>query len=155
MIDVSIGIEGSEAFKRKLMISITELQNLKPIFDDVVKPYMQAHMKKQFQTSGQYGGSKWAGNSKAYNRVKRLTVGHTRILERSGKLKRSLIGTTIASKYISSRTSMTYGTTIPYAKYQNNGTSKGIKAKQIFGMTNGQKKALVTLIQRELLMQYK
>lgn len=155
MIDISIGLEGAEEFKRKLMITVSETQNLKPIFEGPVKDYLKNHMKKQFSTQGHYGGSPWRGNSSKYNEWKQSKVGHKKILEFSGRLKNSIIRTTAFSKYITTKKTMEYGTSVSYAPYQNNGTSKGIKAKSIFGMTAGQKKALVTIIQRQLLNIYK
>ena len=154
MIDISIGIEGSEEFKRKLGITISEVQNLKPVFEGPIKEYLKTEMKKQFSSQGSYGGSPWPSNSYKYNVWKSKKVGHTRLLEFSGRLKNSIIGNTMYSRYVTSKNSLEFGTSVPYAKYQNNGTNRGIKPKRIFAMTPGQKKALVTIIQRELLSIY-
>ena len=145
MIDISIGLTGAEEFKRKLGITVHELQNLQPIFDGPIKNYLIEQMKQQFGSEGAYGGAPWKTTSAPYTRMKQRTKGHRRIGELSGKMKRSIL---MGSNYKTTKTSLSYGTSVPYAKYFNN-------KRRIFEMTAGQKKALVTIIQREILKNYK
>jgi len=145
MIDISIGLEGAEEFKRKLGITISEMQNLQPIFDGPIKEYLAEQMRKQFASEGSYGGAPWKATSPAYTRMKLRKYGHKRILELSGAMKRSIL---MGTNYKTTKSSLNYGTSVPYDKYVNG-------KRRIFAMTGGQKKALVTIIQREILKEFR
>lgn len=160
---VKIGIEGAPAFHRMIGIAREAVEGVEYIWRDVVHPWFLEHMRIQFETSGRWGGDEWAAypNEPKYRKKKESMVGHLRPLvwEWGGKWERlrpSLMEAGhIDHIFEASEKGVVLGTAVPYASALNVGGTgpfnENFPARRMMSMTPGQKKELVTLMQREMI----
>ena len=83
VVRLTIGDGGDgAAFSKAFGLMADAVEDLSPIWEEVVKPWAERHFRKQFETEGAYGGQKWVGydNEPRYARAKMSMVGHNDLL---------------------------------------------------------------------------
>lgn len=165
---VSIGVtgDGAAAFDRVLGVAAKVVGDMKPIFDRVVRPYVLEHMDRQFNTLGAHGGKPWASldGEPKYRSFKAAILGEDlarKVLwwdTRGQRLRPSLINPQHPEQvWESSSTRAYFGTAVPYAGDLIRGGvgpfGERYPGREIFALTQRQRKELVTLMQREIVQQ--
>ena len=168
MLRVSVGVtgDGSAAFDRILGVAADVVGDMKPIFDRVVRPYVLRHLDQQFNTLGSHGGKPWESldGEPKYRAWKAAVVGEDlarKVLwwSKDGeRLRPSLVDPQHGEQvWESSSTRAYFGTSVPYAadlvRGGTNPFGERYPGREIFGMTQSQRKELVTLMQREIVKQ--
>lgn len=74
--------QDAQGFRKRLSQAERVVSDLSETFEQVFHPFMLRHMKRQFETSGRYGGAAWADYSQEpiYAAAKQRITGHLRIL---------------------------------------------------------------------------
>lgn len=140
---IKIEIEGKAKFDRTFLRTDAVFSNLLPIWDDVRDAFWVIE-KAQFAsegTAGRYG--KWKPLTKRYAAQKIKQYGVKPILERTGKLVKSMTGSTSDTVYEKSSTEMAVGTSLYYAGYAH-------KIRPIIAFSGVQKTYLQKEIQKSL-----
>lgn len=161
LLSLSIGVRGERAVSRRLGLLSSAIGDMTHVFRKSVHPFMIKHSLKQFETAGAHGGEKWPGyeNEPKYRGSKKAMVGHLEVLrwERGNeRLFPSIVARTHPEHvFRSTAKTATFGTRVPYAKRLNEGGigpfDEKYPPRKIFAMTRGQKKELITTIQRAIL----
>jgi len=158
--------DGTAAFDRVFAVAEKVVGNAKPIFDRVVRPYVLEHMRAQFDTLGAHGGKPWQSldAEPKYRAMKAALLGESlasKVLwwsDDRARLRPSLVEPSHPDqRWESSRTGAFFGSTVPYIGRLIEGGrgpfGESYPGRQIYAMTQAQRKELVTLIQREIVSQ--
>lgn len=123
MIDLDVRLEGLDEVIAWLDEVEEILGDASPMFDDVVAPYLRRHAKRQFETRGRHGGTRWAStiNEKKYRRRKKALGAVVDPLRwKPGRQERLYPSLTRArhhySRWERTREVAIFGTTLEYAK---------------------------------------
>jgi hypothetical protein len=168
MLRVRVGTtgNGAAAFDRVLGVAADIVGDMKPIFDRVVRPYVLEHLDQQFNTLGAHGGKPWASldGEPKYRAFKRAILGEqlaAKVLwwdSKGERLRPSLVNPQHPEQvWQSSSTRAFFSSRVPYAADLIRGGrgpfGERYPGREIFAMTQGQRKELVTLMQREIVQQ--
>jgi phage gpG-like protein len=112
---------GAEPFMSRLHKWEENLGDATPAFEAMAQYQVKTVNARQFKEEGTVETGKWAPLSKDYGRWKARVRPGRKLLVFDGDLKRSM---TVPGKgiYIVRSTSMTVGTSVPYAIYHQKGT---------------------------------
>lgn len=165
MIEVKVGISGGEEISRKLGILASAVDDLSKVFDEVVHPYILNQAKMNFETSGAYSGQAWDFSGEPKYKAFKRHMAETKGVDMrplwwipGGRewLRPSLTNPSHGSHiYVSDEKRVIIGTSVPHAAKLNEG-GKGpfgepFPARRPLGMTQGQRKELITLMQRGIM----
>lgn len=127
----------------------SNIKDLRPIWDDVAKEFYRIE-DEQFATEGGHSGNPWKPLSAKYEKWKESKIPAQMILEWDGTLKHSLTGPrSKGSIRIDEPDSFAIGSSIPYARYHQQGTAKMPRRPPI-DLNEGDKKRLTKAIHRGL-----
>lgn len=147
MLNLSLGVQGAEEFKRTLGLTGNRLKNLSPVWEAWAIDF-RAKESYLFDAEGAAQGyGSWAPLSPKYAEQKRRDGFTGGILVRTGKLKASLSSVGAGSITKITPSSLEIGTSIPYAKYHQGGTRR-MPARPPIRVTDAQRQFLIKLIQR-------
>ena len=163
MIQITIGLPDFPEMRRTINIAREFISDLDGIWREVVHPWILEHMGEQFDTAGAHGGERWSvyENEPKYKAHKLAIVGHLRPLvwDWGGEYER--LRPSLMEKdhplqiFETDDWSMRFGTSVEYAESLNAGGTgpfgEPFPGRRIFGMTEGQKKELATVIQRAIM----
>jgi phage gpG-like protein len=118
---LSFDSAGAEPFSLVLERWQDNLGDARPAFEAMAQYQVKTVNGRQFREEGSVETGKWAPLSKDYGRWKARVRPGRKIMVFDGDLKRSM---TVPGKgiYIVRSTSMTVGTSVPYAIYHQKGT---------------------------------
>lgn len=159
MFELSLGVgEGLQEFRRAIGLRLEVLDSWKPIFDEVVHPYVLEHMRKQFRTEGRHGGAPWAGyhQEPKYAQYRANLVGDAPILSWTPGNMVLRPSFTRSAHYLhvyrATDTKVTIGSSVPYAPRLNRGGTgpfgEAYSGRTIMAMKRSQKTGLVREVQR-------
>ncbi len=149
-VPIKLEVDGKPEFDRIFHRLDARVKDLTPIWDDVRDQFWEFE-KEQFASEGSAGRSgRWAALSKTYAERKRKMYGAKPILERTGRLRRSMIGQTGDTVYRANETEMHVGTNVPYSGFHQRGTSK-MPARPPISFSGSQKHRMMKTIQRGLI----
>ncbi|MFB6374631.1 MAG: hypothetical protein ABEN55_16255 [Bradymonadaceae bacterium] len=161
MIEMSLGVgDGLQAFRRQIGLMKDVVDSWRPIWTDVVHPWLLEHMRKQFETEGRHGGKPWAGyqNEPIYAEYRARLIGDVKILsweKGNMRLRPSFTDKSHPEHYFrATDRAVTIGSSVPYANDLNQGGvgpfDERYPPRIIMAMKKRQKKRLVTKIQRKV-----
>lgn len=163
---LTIGGPGVAAFDRILGIAEDIVGDMRPIWDSVVRPFVFEHMKLQFDTLGGHGGEPWKSldGEPKYKAYKKALLGESlanKVLwwsDEGARLRPSLVVPGHAEQeYLSDRGKFFFGTRVEHAASLIEGGvgpfGESFPARNIFRISQSDRKRLVTLIQREIVQQ--
>lgn len=88
--DLQIKVDGLEGIQNKMKVVEAEIKDFTSVFHLIADDFRRTE-KYKFEAEGAYDGAKkWEALSPKYAERKQKEVGHKKILEYSGKLKKSL-----------------------------------------------------------------
>jgi len=153
--------DGVRKFAQRLRLASVVVQNLAPTFDQILHPYMQRHMERQFQSDGRYGGATWAGygGEPQYRAFKRSIGASMRPLRwlpgRQERLFPSLTSKGPYSVRETRRDSASYGTKLPYAKQLEVGGvgpfGEAFPRRKIISTLPDQRAQMIELIRQDIM----
>ena len=114
------------------------LENPRPIFEAMI-PRLRESEGQIFDSNGVAFGHPWAGAVAPERKT------NPRLLEATGRLRRSLEGRTSESVQHATATELHYSTTVPYAHFHESGTSRMV-ARPFIGMTDEVRNALDNVV---------
>jgi phage gpG-like protein len=115
---------GEDQVTRTLLRYQERVLDARPAFDEIINQLQRAETQ-QFASEGDYGSAGWAPLSPAYAAAKARHYPGKPILERSGRLVASLTQPVGGDAVrVSEPALMIFGTSVPYAKYHQKGTTK-------------------------------
>jgi phage gpG-like protein len=123
VIEFRITVQGEQRLRQALNRLATSIQDYSPAWKPITQIFRDA-MRGQFATGGARGGKKWAPLSRAYSRWKERVAPGRPILVLTGDLVLSLTSRTGDTIQNEQPLSLALGTTLPYAKYHQNGTRR-------------------------------
>jgi hypothetical protein len=166
MVRLTIGGSGVAAFDRILGIAEEVVGDMRPIWDAVVRPFVFEHMKLQFDTLGAHGGEPWESldNEPKYKAYKKALLGESlanKVLwwdENGARLRPSLVEPGHQDQvYISSPKKFQFGTRVEHTGSLIEGGigpfGEKYPGRNIFRISQSDRKRLVTLIQRAIIDQ--
>lgn len=166
MVRLTIGGPGVAAFDRILGVAEDIVGDMRPIWDEVVRPFVFEHMKLQFDTLGAHGGEPWKSldGEPKYKAYKKALLGESlanKVLwwsEDKARLRPSLIEPGHGDQFVySTSKKFKFGTRVEHAKsLMEGGTGpfgEPFPARNIFRISQSDRKRLVTLIQRAIVAQ--
>jgi len=167
MLKIRLGDRNSSAaFSRVIGVSKKAVGDMRPIFEEVVRPYVLEHMDQQFGTLGKHGGKAWKSldSEPKYKAMKAALVGEAlanKVLwwDSAGEVLRPALTKASDSNqvWVSERSRAFFGTGLPYASQLIEGGTgpfgESFPGRAIFAMSQSQRKELVTLIQRRIVAQ--
>ncbi len=107
-------------------------------------------MKEQFGSEGASGKSgKWKPLTPKYKAIKDMKFGPLPILQRTGKMYRSMTGQSPDSVVEESAQEMSIGTKVSYAAYHQRGSGR-LPKREVISLTEAQEKRLLQPIQEKL-----
>ena len=121
LVNFSITVEGQKELDLALYLYRTNIQDLRGVWPDVDE-YMRYAIQELFNAEGARGGDKWVALSPAYKVWKDAHFPGRPILYRTGALRQSLINKGGDHIFEPDRMGMTWGSSVPYAKYHQTGT---------------------------------
>lgn len=150
MINFTFEFQGVPQFNRSFNRVAETVSDLRPVWHFVELAFRQIE-EDQFKSEGAIGkGGHWAALTPGYAISKAQAYPGAKILERTGRLRKSLAGTTGDSVKIVEKLEFAIGTSVPYAGYHQSGTSK-MAARPPIDFGEGQKEDMQKMIQRGLL----
>jgi len=153
---IKIEVLGKTEFDRSFSRLDENFKDLSFLWNDVRDEFWLAE-KEQFQSGGAKGASgKWKPLSKRYEAQKIKRYGTYALiagtLHATEALYKSLTGATSDSVYLTSKTEIAIGTSLPYAKFHQTG-GRNLPAREVISLSDLQKKRLQKTIQRGLVKQ--
>lgn len=163
---LTIGGPGVAAFDRILGVAEDIVGDMRPIWNEVVRPFVFQHMRLQFDTLGEHGGKPWASldNEPKYKAYKRALLGEdlaNKVLwwdEDGARLRPSLVIPGHGEQeYAAERERFFFGTRVDHARSLIEGGTgpfgEPFPGRSIFAISQPDRKRLVTLIQRAIVAQ--
>jgi len=144
-------VEGVPLVARTLGLTVTRLTNMRPVFDDIATDFMAGEDALfGFQgAAGEHG--KWAPVDPTYAAAKKAAGFGSKILVRTGDLRKSLTKRGGDNIRRIGRQRMEVGTRVKYAKFHQRGTRR-MPAREPIRVTDNQKRFWVRLIQKFLIV---
>mgnify|MGYP001558528499 CR=1 FL=1 len=121
LVPFTLKVNGVKQLDLALGLMGKTVKDLSPVWADV-DTYLRGAVGEQFGTTGRRGGSEWVKLSPKYKAWKDWHYPGRPILVRTGDLKQSLVEFGGNHIFRAERTSMTFGSRIPYAGYHQSGT---------------------------------
>jgi len=149
MVEVYFEIDGDVQLARALSRFGDNVKDLRPAFWDITKLFWDIE-KQQFNTEGGYGSGGWKGLSPNYEAWKARNYPGKPILQRTGRMMSSLTGQTGDTIKELNPMSLRLGTSVNYAIYHQEGTSRGLPKRKPIQLTEQDKRNWVKTIQRWL-----
>lgn len=146
-----IDVDGVPQINRALGVLAKRVKDLRPAWQEIIEDFAKSE-ETLFQRQGNVGGlGRWAPLNPDYAARKRAQGFGSKILVRTGRLKRSLTNPH-HGEFISKvrPLSLTMGTRVPYAKYHQRGTSK-MPRREPIRLAETTKRRWTRIIQRYLL----
>lgn len=119
MLKMQLEVAGEMQLSRALDVACGDLLDFSPVFKKIGKKF-QEYETKMFDSEGSTSGKKWKALSPIYAAQKAKDYPGTKILERTGALKRSLTGKDAIIQ--ADKIMGVYGTIMPYALYHQKGS---------------------------------
>lgn len=142
----SIDIQGKAEFDRAFNRVSSEIKDFTAVWEKV-SDWLKRRTKRQFDNQG--GDNRWQALSIGYAKWKQIEYPNKPILQRTGRMIDSLTEATADSVNRASKTSLEFGTSVPYAKYHQAGAGD-LPQRKIFDLNEKDRKSLTGVIQREL-----
>jgi phage gpG-like protein len=143
-------IDGVVQFDRAFNRIQGHVEDLTPVWDKVEQAFYRIE-REQFDSEGAAGrGGKWAPLSRPYAQQKADRYGVKPIERASDRLYASLTRKGGDTVLVKSKDEFAIGTSLPYAKYQQQGTSKMPK-RELISFSDGQRTDLMKEVQKGLL----
>jgi len=121
----SVQLVGLQLFAKVLERVGDDLQDWRPFWEQVAIPFFHRWELEDFVVEGGRSGASWQSLSDPYAAWKRRHFPGAGILVRTGALKASLADAGASDAITRSQpTQLEVGTTVPYAKYLQGGTSR-------------------------------
>lgn len=117
----------------------------RPVFKEIADLF-QRGQARQFSSGGAYFGTPWA--PLAESTVAR--TGAHRPLHLTGALERAVAGKGKGKLRRVTKTKVTVGTSLFYAIFHQGGTSKGVPARPVVGISRRDGKQALTMLERHL-----
>jgi|AKVG01.1.fsa_nt_gi hypothetical protein len=149
---------------RTLGVAREAIGDMSDVWRDVVHPYLLEHLAKNFDTLGRYGGDPWKSlkGEPKYYAYKKALLGQEladKVLwwdEEGERLRPSLIDSGDKDhRFTATPTSMFFGSAVDHASSLIEGGTgpfgESFPGRNIFAMTQSQRKGLITLIQRAII----
>ena len=122
--NVEIQVEGQRELIRGFNQLAEEFRDFRPVWKDI-KPILFDIEKKLFDSEGGSGKSgKWKSLTKPYSEIKQKRFGNKKILEASGKLRKSLTSDTSDTIFETSKDELIFGSKLPEFRGHFKGNSK-------------------------------
>ncbi len=161
MLGLSFEVAGVAQVSRVLAISAERVKDLIPAFEQIADDFYKGE-RRVFVAEGAVGEAPsesgvgtwqvWAPLNPEYAAWKRKKGFGTKILVKTGKLKASLTSSNDdGSIRVINKLSMELGTSVPYAKYHQTGTNRGLPKREPLRITKRQARFWVQLINKFLL----
>lgn len=140
-----MNVNGVALIDRELLALETRAHDLLPAFEAIAELFAEGE-RQQFDSEGAWGSGAWSPLSPAYAVRKHAQYPGTKILERTGDLKRSLTERPFGVELISPF-AMVVGTNISYAHFHQDGTSR-MPRRPPLAMPPQQRVAITKVLQR-------
>ncbi len=122
--NLKLSIDGKAQFNQAFDVLAEGITDFRPVWPEIELQFFRAELE-QFNTIGARGGQVWQPLSKGYAKWKAKKYPGKPILQRSGRLLRSLSVIGGADSVREQQPlSLTLGTRVPYANYHQRGTRK-------------------------------
>lgn len=148
-VEVYFEIDGDVQLARSISRFSENVKDLRPAFWNITKLFWNIE-KQQFDTEGGHGSGGWQALSPKYEEWKARNYPGKPILQRSGRLMQSLTGQTGDTVKQMEPLLLRLGTSVEYAIYHQQGTSRGLPKRKPIELTESDKQAWVKEIQRWL-----
>ena len=149
LFNFKLEVLGQVQVDRTLGVLAAKVKDLRPAWEDIRHDF-QAREDWVFKREGAVSGwDRWRPLNPVYAAWKRKHGFGSKILVKTGRLKRSLVSGSPDTIFESKPKSMVVGTRVPYAKYHQLGTSKMPKREPI-RLTEPQKRFWVQIIHKFL-----
>ncbi len=146
---VSIEVQGEEKLKVALTNMADAIDDLRPYWNEVQQEFYRIE-KQAFASEGTSGESgKWSALSPRYAVVKFKRWGAVPILTASGTLRDSLTSETSGSIVRKEKDELTVGSSVPYGRYHQSGTSK-MPARPPISLTENNRADLLRKLTKQL-----
>lgn len=146
---LDVEIFGERQVSRELLRFGDRIEDARPAFRRIVEHLMDVE-QRQFDTQGQYASGRWAPLKEETIRAKVNRGEDPRILRATEALMHSLTQRGAAGqKLIITPTEMVFGTTVPYAKFHQTGTSRMPQRRPV-EHTERDRRELVRILQRHI-----
>ena len=119
---MTMSFSGDVQLDRTLVRMAHDVADARPIWEVIAQSFQRSE-RRNFKSQGAYASGTWAPLSPAYAAWKARAYPGTKILERTGDLKKSLTERPFGVEVIEP-TFIVLGTDIAYAEYHQNGTDK-------------------------------
>lgn len=147
----SIIVDGIPQFDRAFNRVSETVNDLTPVWKAIEREFHKIE-REQFDSEGARGASgKWKPLKPKYQKIKARNYPGKRILERTGKLRRSLTGETADTVSNIRSDNAEFGTSLPYALAHQRGSGR-LPKREVISFSDAQKRRMMKGIQRELLM---
>jgi phage gpG-like protein len=150
-ITIDVNVEpGGHVFQRAFTRFVSDLSDLTPLWDKLADA-LRDSTRRNFATEGASSGARWHPLSPRYGTWKAKHYPGQPILQRSGVMMESLVNDGHGSIYERRPAAMAWGTSVPYAKYHQTGTTRGLPARPIIRLTDADQDDMTKLVHRHLL----
>lgn len=147
-IDINVH-PGGHVFQRAFTRYVSDLADLTPLWGDLAD-LLRHQTDHNFDTEGAASGPRWRPLSKAYARWKAARFPGKPILQRSGKLRDSLVRESWGHVYEARERAMVWGTSVPYAGFHQSGT-RHMPSRPIIRLTEGNQDDMTKVVHAFLL----
>lgn len=161
MIKIRVNLAQLDQLKRPVKLAQELLRDLSPVFDEVIHPWMLAHMARQFGSGGSWGGKPWGRyeSEPKYAGMKKALVGHTTPLRWEPGRERlypSLVQPTHPEHlWESDRASARFGTRVPWAADLQRGGigpyGEPYRPYAILQTTDAQRRGLAKRVEKDIM----
>lgn len=149
-VNIKLEFDGITEFNRTFLRLDERISDLTPIWDEVRDEVFRIE-KEQFESEGAAGrGGKWKPLSKRYAEQKQKRFPGAKILERTGRGKKSLTSVTSDTIYNKRFDGMELGTRVPYMAHHHRGAGR-LPERKVYSFSENQKRRLTKTIQAELI----
>lgn len=146
-------VAGVKEFDRSFNRVEGHIKDLRPVWDEIVPVFFEIE-KRQFGTEGGAGRTgKWKPLTANYARWKAVQFPGAPILQRTGRLMRSLTGKTSDTVIEKKEQEFAIGSRVPYGKYHQTGTRArppiSFSDQDRRDLQKGIQKGLLTVIRKD------
>lgn len=143
-------VEGKAEFDRSFNRVGEHVSDLRPVWDKIERVFFDIE-SEQFKSEGSKGRSgKWKPLKRSYAARKERTHPGMPILQRSGRMMRSLTSKTGDTVLVKERQEFSIGTSLFYPAFHQTGTSK-MPAREVISFSDQQRTRMTKEIQKGLL----
>jgi hypothetical protein len=139
---LSIDVDGTRVVERELLGMSARTLDLSPAMRDI-RDIVYKSNRAQFATEGAHGGEPWTPPSPRWT-ARKATLGlDTKTEQATGDLRASLTGRRRGSYSRAGKSSLSVGTTVPYAKYAR-------RRNTLVRPTELERREMVRVVQRHI-----